>query len=216
MSHSGSGNSGKRDSSFFSGFMDGLKKGPSAYFDKRKFTLSGQKGPNEPSSSGMELLSKVGPRNTVNLFKETYHGVMSHDEQQQTQKALGKTSGTITGSVGTGVVIGRSLNMLKKSVPKRFQPIVGLMQLSNYAMAAMSLYKTPEYLNQSLKETAPTVHKIGSDMLPPIVKRQTTPNLQFDVESLTSLFSHSSQQRLKTGKSSFESLEDLSRIRSNI
>jgi hypothetical protein len=214
MSHSGSDNSGNnRKSSFFSGLAEGIKAGPSAYLDKRWFTLSGKKGPEEPSKSVKQLVSKAGPRNTFDLFRETYHGVMSRPEQQQTQEALGHTTGKFMGSLATGAVIGRSLSELQKVVPKRFKPAVMVLQGVNFATTLATAAKTPEYLNESIRQKAPGVHKMGVDMLAPIVRKQTAPNVKFEVQNLTSLFSHSSQQRANTGKSSFQSMADIGKLR---
>ncbi|TJZ64616.1 hypothetical protein [Chitiniphilus eburneus] len=208
MSGSGKG----QDKSLLSSFLSGVKSGPQAYFSNRKFNLSGQQGPSEPSQSVKTLVKGVGVSNTLQLGSSTYHGVLSPSEQDSVKHVGAKTGGTLLGSVGTGLTVGKGLSMLQRAAPRQLKPFVFGAQLFNMGLTGVSLARTPEYLNQGMKERAPDVHAATSKFLP-VLASVPPSQLKPTVASVESLFHHSQLQREKTGKSSFVGVKDLSRVK---
>lgn len=202
---------GSRSRSFTSGFVNGFAKGPSTYFGSRHSTLSALLQPSQPPLGLARLVWNVGPVPTARFAREAYGGLLSPTEQQTVNHVAGHATGNLAGSLATGAMVEKGLNRLQNSVPARFKPLVGGLRLGNGALTGLTLWDTPQRFNRSLQQESPAVHEAARRSLS-VLNQQQPGMLRIHLDSMTSLFQHSAQQRRATGSSSFRGARDLSKI----
>lgn len=208
MNGSGSG-SGSRPSPYWKGFGEGYPKGPQAYVDGRKSTIFDTHDQSEPSSGIATLVSSVGVRPTVALARSAHQGLLSPSEQQQVERSLGETTGTLAGSVTTGMTVGLGLKVLAVVTPPPLKPVIYLAQAGNMLLTFATLATAPQRFNSSLQQNSPAVHAASSTAL--IALNAQPETVQVDTASMTSMFEHSARQR-ENGPSSLRGASDIVRV----